>query len=53
MVSLTARFAAYGRMPFSLSSHFIIFEASGKSRVRWIASNSHFVVHRPQPMHLF
>ncbi len=28
-------------------------EHSGRSRLRWMASNSHLVVQMPQPMHLF
>ena len=40
-------------MAFILSSVRYIRLASGTSRVRWMASNSQRVVHRPQPMHLF
>ena len=40
-------------MAFILSSALYIFDASGRSRLRWMASNSHLVVHRPQPMHWF
>ena len=28
-------------------------EHSGRTRLRWMASNSHLVVQMPQPMHLF
>ena len=36
-----------------MSSAFTIRLHSGSSRCRWIASNSHFVVQTPQPIHLF
>lgn len=39
--------------PFMLSSLGTRLEHSGTSRLRWIASKWHLVVHRPQPMHLF
>ena len=50
---LTWRFAAYGSMAVNLSSAGIMRLFSGLVRLRCIASNSHFVVQTPQPMHLF
>src|SRR5699024_4690317 len=47
---LICLFNAYGRIFFILSSLLIILLASGNSLFKWMASNSHFVVHTPQPM---
>ena len=44
------RLAAWGRMAFILSSERTMVEQAGLSRLRWMASNSQRVVHRPQPM---
>lgn len=46
-------FTIFGRMYFSLSSDARITDAPGSSLCRWIASKTHFVVHTPQPIHLF
>lgn len=50
---LNSRLIMYGRMAFILSSQAYILLHSGLSRCRWMASNAHFVVQTPQPMHLF
>ena len=49
---LIARFKAYLPRLGSFCSYLTIVEHSGRSRSRWMASNAHLVVHRPQPMHL-
>ena len=43
----------FGKIYFSLSSEGIIVEQPGSSLWRDIASNTHFVVQIPHPMHLF
>ena len=40
-------------MALNLSSVRTMVLHSGRSRERWMASNSHLVVQMPQPMHLF
>ena len=50
---LISRLSAYFARLGIFFSYFTIVEHSGCSRCRWIASNAHLVVHRPQPMHLF
>ena len=49
---LMARLSAYLPKLGSFCSYLTIVEHSGRSRSRWMASNAHLVVHRPQPMHL-
>ena len=51
--SLMDCFTIFGMMYFSFSSDGCMMDAPGSSRCKWIASNTHFVVHTPQPIHLF